>query len=324
MMEDIEGVLMKVCSQLGMEPSSGNPFDCGTYLAGDGRKTRGHYWFITYAGHIAVSKCDFSFTSDVAAAFPADTRYISLRLDYAQHLPPGKIVAFLEEAGGNVPATMKRGLRVAYTEVMYLPSFYESHLRESFGGYPANPTDVLRSIAGEHNWSTQVMTALDDVRNCTLAGAAAQLFCVGKAYELMAALLQMGNERLPKQSADYERVSAVIAYINENFAKEIEQSELVQVASMSATKLKNLFKQFTGLTVTQYVLERKTDRAMHLLSDTSIPIYQVAREAGFQTASGFATSFRKQSGMTPREYRTSMRSSVMLDPSADEHLTFGS
>ena len=42
---------------------------------------------------------------------PNDSLYISLRLEYAKHLPPGKIIAYLEEHGGPINTLMRKGSR---------------------------------------------------------------------------------------------------------------------------------------------------------------------------------------------------------------------
>ncbi len=323
-MKDCADILRSVCAQLGLRKADANPYECGEYLVGNGIDVTGYFWFLPYERHIAISTCDFSFCRDVVANFPEKTRYIALRLEYAKHLPSGRIIAFLEESGGSVNAHMRRGMRVAYTEVMYLPSFYHQHLSECFSGYPEEPSKILRDMGGEHNWPASMMTVLNDIRKSQLSGTAKELYVVAKAYELMAVLLKMGSDRLPARSADFESVTSAVEYINENYTGSIEQRDLVRMANMSATKLKRLFKLVTGLTITQYVVERKTDLAMHLLADTDLPVADIARKSGFKTPSGFATSFKRQVGMTPREYRLSMRAGVLHNPSSIGSLTFDS
>lgn len=75
---------------------------------------------------------------------------------------------------------------------------------------------------------------------------------------------------------------------------------------MSSTKLKNLSRQFTGCTITDYIGAKKADHAAHLLADTEIPVELIAKQVGFDTATGFSTSFRKQTGISPTEYREEM------------------
>ena len=126
--------------------------------------------------------------------------YISLRLDYAKHLPPGKILAFMEEKGDAANTIMRAGSHVAYTEVLYMPSFYMRHLRTAFTSSDASPVEILKNMGGEHNWSSEMMDLLSDIQKCRRTGMEGELYYVGKAYELMAALIAMGTSRLPKKA----------------------------------------------------------------------------------------------------------------------------
>ena len=251
---------------------------------------------------------------------PGGSLYLTLRLDYARHLPPGKIMAFMEETGEAVSMTVSPGTRAAYTEVTYIPAFYKKHLETAFSGAAADPLTILRSMGGEHNWSADMMRVLSELRKCSLTGLAAELFYVGKGYELMAALVAMGHERLPKKRMDYADIARVIAFIDENDMHHISQAKLVALSHMSATKLKTLFRQFCGCTITEYIMKRKADRAEHLLADTALSVEEIAQSVGFDTATGFATSFKKMTGLSPSEYRKQIAFHCLRDPSTAEDL----
>lgn len=313
-------VMKDMADCMGMQPSSDNPFGCGAYYEGDGKKTTGFFWYLVFDEYFIVTKCDYVFCEDTGFTMPDGSLYLSLRLDYARHLPPGKILAFMEETGMEANTVVPRGTRIAYTDVTYIPDFYKTHLETAFSGASADPLKILKSMGGEHNWSSGMMRVLTEMHGCTLTGLAAELFYVGKAYELMAELVAMGNERLPKKYADYDDISRVIAYIDENYAADIPQKKLVELSHMSSTKLKNLFRQFTGCTITDYIMRRKADQAGHLLSDTDMPIEEIARVVGFHTATGFTTSFKKMTGISPSEYRKQISFNCLLDPSGVENL----
>ena len=133
----------------------------------------------------------------------------------------------------------------------------------------------------------------------------------------------MGNGRLPKKSTDYESIVQVIQYIDDNFSHTIKLSGLSKLANMSATKLKNLFRQFTGCTVTEYILSKKADYASHLLANSDLSIKELAKKVGFDTVAGFSTSFKKQTGIPPSEYRKQIEFNCLKNPSEVTNLTFG-
>jgi AraC-like DNA-binding protein len=311
-----------ICSDIGMSPKGNEPHGCGTRLEGDGKTTSGYFWYLAHENRFVISQCDFVFCRDVQMGSPANALYIALRLDYARHLPPGMILAFMEEKGGHANAFMKNGTRVAYTEVMYLAPFYKSRLETYSAGLHVDPVKILKNMGGEHNWPPEMMEVLTDIMKVKQTGIAAELYFIAKSYELMAMLVAMGDSRLPKKTSDYDHVLGVIRHIDQNYTKNIKQNDLVRLASMSPTKLKNLFRQFTGCTITEYMMNKKADDAAHLLADSDMTVEEIARIVGFDTATGFTTSFKKQIGIPPSEYRKRIMFHCVKNPSEIENLSF--
>jgi AraC family transcriptional regulator len=64
-----------------------------------------------------------------------------------------------------------------------------------------------------------------------------------------------------------------------------------------------LFKQSTGLTPYQYVLQQRIERAKQLLRQGNRAIADVALECGFTSQSNFTRAFRRATGMTPKAYQ---------------------
>ncbi len=316
-------IINSMCNDMGMiKNNDNNLFGCGSFFQGNGRTTQGYFWFLPHGDNFIITKCDFYFLKDTKLTMPNDSLYISLRLEYAKHLPPGKIMAYLEENGTPIHTLMPKGSRVAYTEVLYSPSFYKMQLKNLFTAQNASPLEILKNMGGEHNWSAEIMNVLKKIYACSLKGMAAELYYIAGAYALMSAVIEMGNGRLPKKSTDYKSIVRVIQYIDDNFSQTIKLAELSRLANMSATKLKKLCRQFTGCTITEYILSKKTDYASHLLADSDLSIEELAKKVGFDTVAGFSTSFKKQTGIPPSEYRKQIEFNCLKNPSEIKNLTF--
>lgn len=316
-------IINSMCNDMGMiKNNDNNLFGCGSFFQGDGHTTQGYFWFLPHGDNFIITKCDFYFLKDTKLTMPNDSLYISLRLEYAKHLPPGKIMAYLEENGTPIHTLMPKGSRVAYTEVLYSPSFYKMQLKNLFTAQNASPLEILKNMGGEHNWSSEIMNVLKKIYACSLSGMSAELYYIAGAYALMSAVIEMGNGRLPKKSTDYKSIVRVIQYIDDNFSQTIKLAELSRLANMSATKLKKLFRQFTGCTITEYILSKKTDYASHLLADSDLSIEELAKKVGFDTVAGFSTSFKKQTGIPPSEYRKQIGFNCLKNPSEIKNLTF--
>ena len=92
-------------------------------------------------------------------------------------------------------------------------------------------------------------------------------------------------------------------YIEAHLDQDLALAELANVAGLSASHLKTLFRRSTGMPVHQYVLSQRVERARRLLENSDMPISQVALEAGFAHQSHLARCMRRLIGMTPAMLR---------------------
>jgi AraC family transcriptional regulator len=72
---------------------------------------------------------------------------------------------------------------------------------------------------------------------------------------------------------------------------------------MSYFHFSRAFKQSLGMTPTNYIAERRIERAKKLMQETALPISEIALRSGFASQSHFTTSFRRLAGVTPRSFR---------------------
>ena len=99
----------------------------------------------------------------------------------------------------------------------------------------------------------------------------------------------------------------VVDYMNEHITASLSLSELAAVAGLSPSHFNSLFKQSAGVTAHQYVIRRRVDRAVNLLSRAGARLIDVADQAGFADQSHMTRCMRRVVGMTPaailRQYR---------------------
>jgi AraC-like DNA-binding protein len=79
--------------------------------------------------------------------------------------------------------------------------------------------------------------------------------------------------------------------------------ELVEQSGYSRFHFIRLFKEATGTTPWNYILQLKIDKARSLLLETELPIKDIAREVGFSTPHYFTRLFRREVGITPSAFR---------------------
>jgi AraC family transcriptional regulator len=92
-------------------------------------------------------------------------------------------------------------------------------------------------------------------------------------------------------------------YIEANLEAPIRICDLAAVASLSAFHFARMFKAATGEAPHSFLQRRRMERAKRLLGGSRMPMAELALACGFASQSHFAAAFRKQIGLTPRQYR---------------------
>ena len=102
----------------------------------------------------------------------------------------------------------------------------------------------------------------------------------------------------------------VLRRIREHIDAHIEQrisvETLAKLANLSVCYFVRAFKQSVGLTPHDYLIRRRVERTMELLSGTDLSLSEIALAAGFADQSHCARRFRQHVGMSPRDYRWSI------------------
>ncbi|WDZ75038.1 AraC family transcriptional regulator [Ensifer adhaerens] len=112
-------------------------------------------------------------------------------------------------------------------------------------------------------------------------------------------LRQAEGHSEPKLSARQLRV--LTEFIETHLDKRLHLADLAAVAGLSATRLKTLFRNSTGLPVHQYVIRRRVEYARALMTTTTMAASEIAVAAGFAHQSHMAATMRRLLGATPGE-----------------------
>jgi AraC family transcriptional regulator len=102
------------------------------------------------------------------------------------------------------------------------------------------------------------------------------------------------------------RLRRATEFINDNLGRDIALAEIAASVEMSPYYFARLFKQSTGLAPHQYLLEQRVERAKVLLTETAIPLAEIAYQLGFASQSHFTSLFRRLTATTPKAYRKSL------------------
>jgi len=95
----------------------------------------------------------------------------------------------------------------------------------------------------------------------------------------------------------------LIEYIHENITESITLEDLVKVANLSKEYLCTMFKKNVGLGIVEYINYNKVEESKYFLRYSNMSISDIAFLFNFNSPGYFSSVFRKQTGLTPRQFR---------------------
>lgn len=122
-----------------------------------------------------------------------------------------------------------------------------------------------------------------------------------RRYSASEQTIRDASSELPRR-----KLRRAIEFINDNLDRNIALAEIAANVEMSPYHFARLFKHSTGLAPHQYVLKQRIDRAKTLLSETALPLAEIACRLGFASQSHFTALFRRFTTITPKAYRESL------------------
>ena len=88
-----------------------------------------------------------------------------------------------------------------------------------------------------------------------------------------------------------------------NYMEPIKLDDIAASASVSVGVCCRCFKEMVRKSPNQYLVAYRISRAMELLGSSEKTVTEIAVETGFNDASHFIQYFKRQTGMTPKDYR---------------------
>lgn len=130
-----------------------------------------------------------------------------------------------------------------------------------------------------------------------------ELFLKNKFEEIILFLSRKYSQISIPKAKSLVRIGKAIQFIKANFHKNIYVHQLAELSFMSIRNFQRLFKEATGLSTNDYLLELRIQNASKLLTETDSAIYEVANQVGFTDWIYFSKAFKKKFGISPTIYR---------------------
>lgn len=105
-------------------------------------------------------------------------------------------------------------------------------------------------------------------------------------------------------------IQRVINYIDLNLSEPLSLRQLSELFSINSSYLSTVFKKEMGMTITSYINKQKVRYAITLLNKTDSQIQNIASQVGIHDVNYFIKVFKKIIGMTPKEYRDTIKERI--------------
>lgn len=127
-------------------------------------------------------------------------------------------------------------------------------------------------------------------------------FC--RMYVMLSEVLDKATQLHIKEESSLAETAHKLIY--ENYRNAVKVGEVSGNLGISSRHLSRLFHRDYGMSVRDYINLLKIDKARELLANGEMNITQIAFHLGFNSSDYFTSFFKKQIGVSPREYRKSM------------------
>lgn len=124
---------------------------------------------------------------------------------------------------------------------------------------------------------------------------------LGKVLEFMKTELSKFSSTISNADSD-NIMKKILNYIQKNYSKELKLELLAEIFCYNSSYLGKMFKNFTGENFNSYLDKVRIENAKVLLQD-GLKVYEVSEKVGYKSIDYFYSKFKKQVGVSPKEYK---------------------
>ena len=100
-----------------------------------------------------------------------------------------------------------------------------------------------------------------------------------------------------------QKFAEVCSYMAQNFANDMTVEDYARMCNLSESRFSHRFSEIIGTSPKQYIINLRIEAAKELLINSDQSVLQIGEAVGFSTQNYFSRIFKKQTGLSPTEYR---------------------
>ena len=135
---------------------------------------------------------------------------------------------------------------------------------------------------------------------------------LGQLYLFLSCLMR-SNPAVQDKPSDYRaHLKNAVRYISDHYFDDITVEKLASFVGVSRSHLYRVFMSELHMSVQQYLLKFRLEKACFLACNTALSLGEIAASCGFSDQSYFSRSFRRAYGEPPLTYRRTQDARAML------------
>lgn len=102
-------------------------------------------------------------------------------------------------------------------------------------------------------------------------------------------------------------ISNIKSVINDNLEKGLTLNFISSILNLHPNYISQLFKQETGINISEYITKIRIEKAKELLTQTNLKVCDISNLVGFVNSKHFIVVFKKYESCTPFQYKNSKK-----------------
>lgn len=121
--------------------------------------------------------------------------------------------------------------------------------------------------------------------------------------ELEANAANSPDKKSPQDAIGNYYLSEAVRYINVNYPNIVSLDEICSFCNISRSHMGRLFREYFHTSLQDYLIQFRLSKAKELLINTSLPVYEIADQVGYQNELNLLRAFKKKFGISPNAFR---------------------
>lgn len=159
-------------------------------------------------------------------------------------------------------------------------------------------------LSTEHPLNQSIRFYLDASDHlCSTQPKGYELGVRGNMMLVFSLLFPMAETRKAYENPNMEKIKMVLSKLEDSYDQKLTVEGMAADCSYSPSHFMRWFKEMTGSSFTEYLIEYRLGKAAQELKITNDTILEIAQRTGFDNISNFNRLFKKRLGVTPTAFR---------------------